>query len=126
MAKIILVDDSAFLIKQIQAFLEEHGYEIIAVGKNENEAVELFKKHRPDLITLDITMPNKSGSDALKEIFEIDPNANAIMISALKDKDIIRNCLELGAKGYIEKPLKFRDEEFCEDFIDCLNEALED
>jgi len=126
MANIIVVDDSAFLVKQIVAFLENHDHNVVATGKNGIEAVELYREHKPDLITLDITMPNKSGADALKDIFQEFPEATALMISALKDKCIIRDCIELGAKGYVEKPLKFKDEEFCVDFLENIEDALEE
>lgn len=126
MAKIIIVDDSAFLVKQMVAFLEENGHTIVATGKNGNEAIDLYREHKPDLITLDITMPNKNGADALKEIFVESPDAHVIMISAIKDKAMIRDCLDAGAKGFIEKPLKFKEKIFCDEFLESITDALED
>jgi two-component system chemotaxis response regulator CheY len=125
MAKtVVIVDDSKFLIKQIAQFFEKNlGFQVVATGNDGNEAVELYRKHKPDLITLDITMPNKDGQEAMKEIFAEFPKANVLMISAVRG-DAMLECMKLGAKGYVEKPLKFTDAEFVKDFQETVEETL--
>ena len=127
MAKtVVVVDDSSFLVKQIvEFFVKELKYEVIATGKDGYDAVELYKKHQPDLLTLDITMPNKNGEQALDEILTEFPNANTLMISAVRG-DAILACMDRGAKGYIEKPLKFKNSEFVEDFIETVKEIFKE
>ena len=98
-------------------------FQVVATGKDGNDAVELYKNHQPDLITLDITMPNKNGEEAMEEILAINPKANILMISAVRG-DAILDCMHKGAKGYIEKPLKFNDAEFVEDFKETVREIF--
>jgi len=122
---VVIVDDSKFLIKQIVDFFEKQlGFSVLETGSDGNEAIELYRKHKPDLITLDITMPNKTGADAMKEIVQEFPNANVLMISAVRG-DAMLECMNAGAKGYIEKPLKFNDPEFVTDFKDTVDEIFE-
>jgi two-component system, chemotaxis family, chemotaxis protein CheY len=121
---VVIVDDSKFLIKQIVDFFENQlGFQVIATGIDGNEAVELYKTHKPDLITLDITMPNKDGIDALKEIIVAFPAAKILMISAVRGSAMLE-CMNAGAKGYVEKPLKFSDNEFVNDFKETVNEVF--
>lgn len=122
---VVIVDDSKFLIKQIVDFFQNQlGFTVLATGSDGNEAVELYRKHRPTLITLDITMPNKTGADAMKEILSDNPDANVLIISAVRGESMLE-CMNNGAKGYIEKPLKFNNAEFIEDFKETINEILE-
>jgi len=121
---VVIIDDSKFLIKKIVAFFEnEMKYQVLAQGHDGNEAVALYHKHRPDLITLDITMPNKDGQQAMEEIFAQFPKANILIISAVRG-DTVLECMDSGAKGYIEKPLRFNDPEFIQDFKDTLDEIF--
>ncbi len=123
---VVVVDDSKFLVKQIVQFFEsEMGFSVIATGNDGNDAIELYTKHKPDLITLDITMPNKDGQQALEEILEKDASATVLMISAVRG-DTMLECMATGAKGYIEKPLKFKNSDFVEDFKDTIREVFED
>lgn len=123
--KVIVVDDSKFLVKQIVEFFEsEMAFEVVGTGNDGNEAVELYEKFKPDLITLDITMPNKDGQQAMEEIITKYPDANVVMISAVRG-DTMLECMSFGAKGYVEKPLKFKDAEFVADFKSTIEEALE-
>ena len=124
--RIVIVDDSIFLIKQLTAFFEvAMGYKVVATGSDGNAAVALFREHKPDLITLDITMPNKDGMQALAEIMGEFPDANVMMISAIRGQEMTQ-CIRLGAKGYMEKPLLFNDEQFVRDFKASLGEVFED
>lgn len=123
---VIIVDDSKFLIKQIVDFFEKQlSFTVLATGNDGNEAVELYRKHKPDLITLDITMPNKTGAEAMKEIVAEFPEANVLMVSAVRGESMLE-CMNSGAKGYIEKPLKFNDAEFVADFKDTVAEIIGD
>ena len=106
--------------------LENDGHEIVAVGENGFDGVTLYKEHSPDLTLLDITMPNKDGHSSLAEILEYDPAARVLMVSAVKVRSKIIDCLTLGAKGYVEKPLRLGDEQFCQGFRDSIKEALTD
>lgn len=127
MARIIVVDDSLYMANSIKKFLEADGHEVVAMGEDGFAGVALYKEHKPDLILLDITMPNKDGRDCLVEILEDDPNARALVVSgSVKERSIIMECLTTGAKGYVEKPLKFADDQFCEDFRATIQKALED
>ena len=125
MARVVVVDDSQYLSKQIKDYLESEHYEVVGIGHDGIEGFELYKKHRPDFITLDITMPNKDGRECLSDILDFDSQAKVLMISALVDKSIVMSCLDRGAGGFIEKPLKFRDQEFCRDFRDTIQALLE-
>lgn len=123
--RIVIVDDSLFLIKQLTVFLEEvMGYSVVGTGSDGNQAVALYRKHRPDLITLDITMPIKDGMEALGEILEEFPDANAMMISAIRGREMTK-CIKLGAKAYMEKPLLFSDDQFVCDFKASLAEVFD-
>ena len=121
---VIIVDDSNFLAKQIADFFATQlGFEIAAIGKDGNEAVELYHKHRPDLLTMDLTMPNKDGRTAINEILTEFPDAKIMVISAVKGNTVLE-CLNRGAKGYVEKPLKFGDPMFVEDFKQSVEETF--
>jgi two-component system chemotaxis response regulator CheY len=123
--RIVIVDDSIFLIKQLTTFLEEcMGYTVVGTGSDGYQAVALYREHKPDLITLDITMPNKDGMEALAEIMEEFPDANVMMISAIQGQEMTK-CIKIGAKAYMEKPLLFNDEQFVSDFKVSLAEVLD-
>ncbi|HKP95751.1 MAG TPA: response regulator [Fibrobacteria bacterium] len=122
--RVVVVDDSRILIRQISDFLiQQMGYEVVGTGMDGNQAVSLFRQYRPDLITLDITMPNKDGKAAMKEIMAEFPEAKVLMISAVKGTAMLQ-CIKDGAKGYIEKPLMFKNEQFVRDFKDSLEEIF--
>ncbi|MBF0198227.1 MAG: response regulator [Planctomycetes bacterium] len=126
MSKFIIVDDSPFIHKQLKTFLEKHGHVVLGVASDGEEGVSLYKECRPEIMTLDITMPNKNGRDCLKEIIDFDPNVKCIIVSAVQDEEMIVECLGLGAMSFIHKPLKFRDENYCSEFLNSISEALED
>ena len=123
--RIVIVDDSIFLIKQLTAFLEvAMGYTVVAAGNDGNQAVDLYRKHKPDLITLDISMPIKDGVEALAEIMEANPEANVMMISAIRGPEMTK-CIKTGARAYMEKPLLFNDDQFVRDFKASLAEVFD-
>jgi two-component system chemotaxis response regulator CheY len=123
--RIVIVDDSVFLIKQLTAFMEvAMGYQVVGTGSDGNQAVELYRTHKPDLITLDITMPLKNGMEALTEILREFPEAKVMMISAIRGQEMTR-CIKIGAKAYMEKPLLFNEEQFVQDFKASLAEVFD-
>lgn len=105
--KVLIVDDSMFVAKQIGQILTSEGFEIIGTAVDGEDAVEKYKQLFPkvDLVTMDITMPKMDGVTALEKIMEFDKNARVIMISALGKQDLVKQSLLLGAKNYIVKPL---------------------
>ena len=122
--RVIIVDDSATLVRQLKAFLiEEMGYDVVATGSDGVQALELYRDHKPDLITLDITMPRKDGQAALEEILEEFPDANVMIISAIRGPEMAK-CLMAGAKAYMEKPLLFNNSRYVQDFKDSLEEVF--
>ncbi|MDV7402343.1 response regulator, partial [Arthrospira platensis SPKY1] len=102
--KVLLVDDAPILRLLLRDILEKNGYEVVAECSNGNEAVAKFKELRPDLVTLDIIMPEKTGLEALGEILKIDPNARIIMVTAIEDRESLMKALRSGANDYILKP----------------------
>ena len=121
---VLIIDDSSFLSKQIaEFFTTQLGYQVVGIGKDGNEAVDLHRKLRPDLVTMDLTMPNKDGKTAIKEILSEFPDARILVISAVKGNAVLE-CLNKGAKGYVEKPLKFADPLFIEDFRKSVEEVF--
>ena len=98
MAKIMICDDAAFMRMMIKDILTKNGYEIAAEAENGAVAVEKYPDAKPDLVLMDITMPDMDGIQALKKIKEIDPNANIIMCSAMGQQS--------GAKDFIVKPFQ--------------------
>ena len=127
MARILIVDDSSYMANAVKRFMEGEGHEVVAIGVDGFEGFALYQEHKPDLVVMDITMPNKDGRDCLAEIMEFDPAARVLVVSgSVKELSIIMECLNMGAKGYVEKPLKFADQQFCQDFRGTVQKALED
>ena len=121
---VVIVDDSKFQIMQLGRFFAEvMGFRVLASGENGEEAVELYRTHKPDLITMDLTMPKLDGRGALERILREFPEANVLVISAVKGP-LLLECLNLGAKSYVEKPLRFDKEDFIRDFRSTLGEIL--
>lgn len=106
MARILIVDDAAFMRGSLEFILRNAGHEVVGLGKDGNEAIELFRKHKPDLVTMDILMKNMDGLTALKKIKEASPDARVVMITALGQEAKEREAEDLGASGYIRKPFK--------------------
>ncbi len=105
--KVLIIDDSQFIVKQISQIFMSRDFEIAGTANNGKEGVEMFKAKKSgiDFITLDITMPEMDGLEALKLIREADPNVVVIMITALGTAEAVKEAIKLGAKGYIVKPL---------------------
>jgi two-component system, chemotaxis family, chemotaxis protein CheY len=105
--RVLVVDDSMFVAKQLNQILTSEGYEVVATAGDGLEGYEKYKELFPnvDVVTMDITMPKMDGLTALQKILEFDKNARVIMISALGKQDLVKQALISGAKNYIVKPL---------------------
>jgi len=106
MARIMVVDDAAFLRAMLKDILIKAGHEVVFEAENGLEAVEKYKAVRPDLVTMDITMPVMEGVEAVKEIRKLDPGANIVMCSAMGQKNLIIEAIQSGAKDFIVKPFQ--------------------
>jgi two-component system chemotaxis response regulator CheY len=105
--RVLLIDDSMFIRKQLAQILTSEKFEIVGEAADGLEGLDMYKASFPnvDLITIDITMPRMDGITCLEKIREFDPNARAIMVTAIGSQDIVKRALSLGAKNYIVKPL---------------------
>ena len=112
---VVIVDDSRMIRKMLRQILEEDGYTVVAEAENGLEAVTAYKQYRPDIITLDITMPQMDGVEALKEIMKFDPDAYAIMITAAGQQQKVITALKAGAAKFVMKP--FMKEEVLTSFV---------
>ncbi|MFJ7681240.1 response regulator [Peribacillus butanolivorans] len=119
MARILVVDDAKFMRMTLSNILSKADHEVIGEGENGKEAIELFRKLNPDLVTMDITMPIMSGLDAVKEIKKDFPYAKVLMCSAMGQQKMVGEAIEAGAKDFIVKPF---DE--CR-VVDAINRVLD-
>ncbi len=105
--RVLIVDDSMFVKKQLTQILMSEKFDVIDTAADGIEAINKYKEKQNeiDLITMDITMPNKDGISAMKDIIAFDANAVIVMVSALGKEDLVKESLLAGAKGYIVKPL---------------------
>jgi two-component system, chemotaxis family, chemotaxis protein CheY len=101
--RVLVVDDSGFMRKRIVEELKARGHSVVGEAKGGNEAVELYRTLRPDLVTMDITMRDKDGITAAKEILGEDPNAKILFLTILNDDKYKAEAEKLGAKGFINK-----------------------
>jgi two-component system, chemotaxis family, chemotaxis protein CheY len=106
MARVLVVDDAAFMRKMVSDALTGGGHEIVGEAANGAEAVQRFQELRPDVLTLDITMPEKDGLTALREIIAVDPGAKVVMCSALGQESKVLESIKLGAKDFVVKPFQ--------------------
>ncbi|MDQ0090614.1 two-component system chemotaxis response regulator CheY [Paenibacillus anaericanus] len=104
--RILIVDDAAFMRMMIRDILSKNGFEVVGEAQDGAQAIEKFKELHPDLITMDITMPEMDGITALKEIKKIDPNAKVIMCSAMGQQAMVIDAIQAGAKDFIVKPFQ--------------------
>jgi two-component system chemotaxis response regulator CheY len=102
----MLVDDAGFMRMMIKNYLSKAGYTNFVEGEDGQRAVELYQQEKPDLVIMDITMPNMNGIDALREIKKIDSGAKVIMCSAMGQESMVMDAITLGAIDFIVKPFK--------------------
>ncbi|MBR1472249.1 MAG: response regulator [Lachnospiraceae bacterium] len=108
-ARVLIVDDSRMSRRMLRGILEKAGYQVIAEAENGAKGVEAYQTLRPDVVTLDITMPQMDGLEALEKILALDPAANAVMITAAGQQDKLLRALRAGAKRFISKPFQEQD-----------------
>lgn len=104
MKRILICDDAAFMRFQIKSMLMKNGFIVVGEAEDGLDAVKKYKELKPDIVTMDITMPNMSGIDALKQILMIDAGAKVIMLSAMGQEPMVREAILSGAKNFIVKP----------------------
>jgi two-component system chemotaxis response regulator CheY len=102
-AKVLIADDAAFMRMKSASLLKDLGHEVIE-AENGEEAVDLFGKHSPDAVLLDITMPVMDGLEALKAILSKDPSAKVAMVTAMGQQQVIMEAIKAGAKDFVVKP----------------------
>ncbi|MDI3316174.1 MAG: response regulator [Bacillota bacterium] len=105
MSRVLVVDDSQFVRMRTAKLLRENGHEVLEAGDG-REAVELYQRERPDLVLLDITMPQMDGLSALRQILSEDPGARVVMCTALAQKATVLEAIKIGAKDFLVKPFQ--------------------
>jgi len=106
MKRIMIVDDAAFMRVSIRNIVTKNGFEVVGEAENGAIAVQKYSELHPDIVTMDITMPEMDGLEALKTIRKMDPGATVIMVSALGQESMVRDAVMAGAKGFVVKPFK--------------------
>ena len=106
MARVLICDDSMFMRMMIKKVLLDQGHTVVAEAENGVQAVRQYRLHKPDLTTMDITMPVMEGIQAVQKIREEDPNAKIIMVTAIGQKAIMTEAIEAGASGFLIKPFE--------------------
>ncbi|MBN2795332.1 MAG: response regulator [Clostridia bacterium] len=106
MKKILIVDDAAFMRVVLKNILVKEGFEVVGEASNGIEALEQYDLHKPDIVTMDITMPEMDGIVATKELMKKNKNAKVCMVSAMGQEKIIIEAIKNGAKDFIVKPFK--------------------
>ena len=102
--KILICDDSILARKQLKDIIVEHGYQDFLEASNGQEAIDLYKEHKPELVFVDIVMPVKDGVQAIHEIREFDPEANIIVVSSVGTQTQLKNAIMEGARDFVQKP----------------------
>jgi len=116
--KVLIVDDAAFMRMMLKDILVKNGYEVVGEVSNGAEAVATYKEMKPDIVTMDITMPEMDGITAVKEIKKIDPKAKIVMVSAMGQQALVIEAIKAGALDFIVKPFQ------PDRVLDALSKAL--
>lgn len=104
--RVLVVDDAAFMRMMIKDILRKGGYEVVGEAEDGAKAIEKYKELNPDLVTMDITMPDMDGIAAVKEIRKINPNALIIMCSAMGQQAMVIDAIQAGARDFVVKPFQ--------------------
>lgn len=104
--RVMVVDDALFMRNMLKDIFVRAGHEVVAEAENGEQALEIYQELKPDLVTMDIVMPQMSGIEALQEIMELDANACVVMVSALGQDSLVLEAVSSGAKDFIVKPFK--------------------
>ena len=118
-ARVLIADDASFMRQMIREIIEPEGYEVVGEATDGIEAVDLYEELHPDLVTMDIVMPKRSGIDAVKSVLAASPDACVVMCSALGQETLVMEALQAGAKDFIVKPFK------PDNVLDTLRKVLE-
>ncbi len=124
MVRLVICDDSRSSLAFFEKKLTDAGYEIVGKAQDGDEGIRIFKETHPDAMLLDVTMPNKDGRECLDEILKYAPTAKVIMISAVKDEGVQKECLSSGAKAFISKSNIFDAEAFKVEVLSTLEKVL--
>ena len=106
MARVLIVDDAAFMRMMLKDILVKNGYEVVGEAENGQRGVERYFELLPDVVTMDITMPEMNGIEAVRKIKEKDPNARVVMCSAMGQQAMVIEAIQAGAKDFIVKPFQ--------------------
>lgn len=117
--KVLIVDDAAFMRMIIRDIISKSGYQVVAEAENGIEAVDMYNEHVPDLVIMDITMPQMDGIEAVRQIMQRDSNARIIMCSAMGQQSMVIESIKAGAKDFIVKPFQ------AERIIEAVRKVLE-
>ena len=112
--KVLITDDAAFMRMMLKDILTKNGHEVVAEAGDGIEMLQKYDETMPDIVTLDITMPNMDGLVALKELRKKHPNANVVMCSAMGQQSMVIDAIQSGAKDFIIKPFQ------AERVVECL------
>lgn len=104
MKNVLIIDDAAFMRMSLKMMLEKNGYKVIGEADGGASGLRKYQELKPDIVTMDITMPDMDGITAVKEIRKIDPQAVIVMCSAMGQEAMIRDAIIAGAKGFVVKP----------------------
>jgi len=104
MKRVLIVDDTEMMRMMIRMALETEGFEVVGEATDGEQAVVMYEELRPDVVTLDITMPNQDGIATCRKILQMDPQARVVMVTAMGQEDRIRAAVEAGARDFIVKP----------------------
>ncbi len=122
MYKLMIVDDSNIIRRKIRRAHDESRFELVAIAENGKDAVEMFQANQPDVITMDLTMPEMDGLECISQIMTINPDAMILVVSALSDKITGIEALERGARGFLLKP--FTEDQLAEALHDLTDHLL--
>ena len=100
----VIADDEAFIRQVLMKMLERLGVEVVGVGENGRQALELYSQHQPDIVILDIAMPEMDGLETLRQLLARDPEARVLMCTSFSSKQYVVEAVKIGAKGYLNKP----------------------
>ena len=106
MKTVIIVDDAAFMRMSLKMMLERNGYQVVGEAENGEVGIKKYMELKPDLVTMDITMPEMDGITALKAIMQYDPKACILLVSAMGQQHFVMEAITSGAKGFIVKPFQ--------------------
>jgi two-component system chemotaxis response regulator CheY len=119
--KLLIVDDSNIMRRAIEKYLQDNKFTLVGTASDGDMALQLFKKHLPDLVTLDITMPKMDGLTCLEQMLKIKPDAKILIVSALKDPATGLQALKKGARGFLPKP--FTSEQLRKEILEITGAA---